>query len=68
MGGSRILPRMPDSLEQLDPLLTHVAKMRKVRRDGVHFHGLRYIATTLAAYVGESVTLRLATLRARVWS
>ena len=52
------VPRMPESLEQLDLLLIHVAKMRKVRRDGIHFHGLRYIATTLAAYVGESVTLR----------
>jgi len=52
------LPRMPESLEQLDLLLIHVAKTRKVRRDGIHFHGLRYVATTLAAYVGEPVTLR----------
>jgi putative transposase len=52
------LPRMPESLEQLDLLLIHVAKTRKVRRDGIHFQGLRYISTTLAAYVGESVTLR----------
>jgi len=56
--GNGFLPRMPESLEQLDLLLIHVAKTRKVRRDGIHFHGLRYIATTLAAYVGESVTLR----------
>lgn len=53
------LPRMPDSLEQLDLLLIHVAKMRQVRRDGIRFQGLRYISTTLAAYIGESVTLRI---------
>lgn len=53
------LPRMPESLEQFDLLLVHIAKMRRVRRDGIHFLGLRYIAPTLAAYVGESVTLRL---------
>ncbi len=52
------LPRMPESLEQLDLLLIDVAKVRRVRRDGIHFHGLRYIATTLVAYVGESVTVR----------
>ncbi len=55
---SGFLPRMPESLEQLDLLLIQVAKTRRVRRDGIHFHGLRYIAPTLAAYVGESVTLR----------
>lgn len=52
------LPRMPESLEQLDLLLIQVAKSRRVHRDGIHFHGLRYISPTLAAYVGESVTLR----------
>lgn len=52
------LPRMPDSLEQLDLLLIHVAKARQVRVDGIHFQRLRYISTTLAAYVGETVTLR----------
>jgi putative transposase len=56
--GSGFLPRMPESREQLDLLLIQVAKMRRVRRDGIHFHGLRYIAPTLAAYVGESVMLR----------
>jgi putative transposase len=49
---------MPDSLEQLDLLLVQVAKARQVRPDGIHFHSLRYISTTLAAYVGETVTLR----------
>lgn len=52
------LPRMPDSLAQLDLLLLTVPHSRKVRMDGIHFMGLRYIATTLAAYVGESVVLR----------
>jgi putative transposase len=53
------LPRMPDSLEQLDLLLIQVAKARQVRPDGIHFQNLRYISTTLAAYVGETVTLRI---------
>lgn len=52
------LPRMPDSLEQLDLLLLTVATPRKVHRDGVHCHGLRYLDLTLAAYVGESVVVR----------
>jgi putative transposase len=55
---SGFLPRMPDSLEQLDLLLVQVAKARQVRADGIHFQSLRYISTTLAAYVGETVTLR----------
>ncbi len=53
------LPRMPDSLEQLDLLLIQVAKARRVRPDGIHFQNLRYVSTTLAAYVGETVTLRI---------
>jgi len=53
------LPRMPESLEQLDLLLIHVAKARQVRTDGIHFQNLRYISTTLAASVGETVTLRI---------
>jgi len=52
------LPRMPDSLEQLDLLLIQVARARQVRVDGIHFQGLRYLSTTLAAYIGETVTLR----------
>jgi putative transposase len=52
------LPRMPDSLEQLDLLLIQVAKARQVRADGIHFHSLRYMSITLAAYVGETMTLR----------
>jgi len=52
------LPRMPESLEQLDLLLIQVTKARHVRADGIHFQSLRYISTTLAPYVGETVTLR----------
>jgi putative transposase len=56
--GQGWLPRMPDSLEALDLLLVMVAQSRMVRRDGVHFQGLRYLDPTLAAYVGEPVTIR----------
>jgi putative transposase len=50
--------RMPDSLEALDLLLVSVAASRRVRRDGIHFQGLRYMDPTLAVYVGEAVTIR----------
>ena len=46
------LPRMPESLEQLDLLLLTVAKGRRVQQDGIHFQGRHYLDTTLAAYVG----------------
>jgi putative transposase len=52
------LPRMPDSLEQLDLLLLTVAKPRKIHPDGIHFQSLRYLDPTLAAYTGEDVTIR----------
>jgi putative transposase len=52
------LPRLPDSLEQLDLLLLTVAKPRRVHPDGIHFQGFRYLDTTLAAYVGEDVIIR----------
>ena len=52
------LPHMPESLEQLDLLLLTVAKPRQVHQDGIRFQALRYIDATLAAYVGESVTIR----------
>ena len=52
------LPRMPDRLEDLDELLVMVAKDRMVQRDGIRFQGLRYLDPTLAAYVGEHVTVR----------
>jgi putative transposase len=56
--GNGWLPRMPDSLEDLDLLLILVAKSRMVHRDGIHFQGLRYLDSTLAAYIGEPVTIR----------
>jgi putative transposase len=49
---------MPDSLEQLDLLLLQVAKARRVHQDGIYFEGKRYLDLTLAAYVGEEVTIR----------
>lgn len=52
------LPRMPESLEQLDLLLMEEVRSRRVRQDGVHFHKLRYVSLTLAAYVGEEVNIR----------
>ena len=52
------LPRMPESLAQLDLLLMQEVRARKVRRDGIHFQGLRYLSLILAAYVGEDVTIR----------
>ena len=56
--GKGFLPQLPVSLEQLDLLLLTVVKPRRVRRDGIHFQTLRYIEPTLAAYVGEDVTIR----------
>ncbi len=55
---SGFLPQMPESLEQLDLLLLTVAKSRQVHQDGIRFQALRYIDPTLAAYVGEAVTIR----------
>src|SRR4051812_44189012 len=55
---SGFLPRMPESLEQLDLLLLHVARKRRVQQDGIHFQGQRYFDLTLAAYVGEDVIIR----------
>jgi putative transposase len=52
------LPRMPESLEQLDLLLIEEVRSRRIRRDGIHFHGFRYLSLTLGAYVGEDVTIR----------
>ena len=52
------LPRMPDSLEQLDLLLIEEVRSRRIRRDGIHFQALRFLSLTLAAYVGEDITIR----------
>jgi putative transposase len=56
--GDGWLPRMPDSLDQLDGLLLTVPKSRVVQRDGIHFQGQRYLSPTLAPFVGQSVTIR----------
>src|SRR5437660_2709124 len=56
--GGGFLPRLPESLEQLDLLLLTVAKSRKVHPDGIRFEGFRYLDPTLAAYVGEPVIIR----------
>ena len=56
--GEGWLPRMPERLEDLDELLAMVARPRVVRRDGIRFGGLRYLDPTLAAFVGERVTVR----------
>jgi len=56
--GDGWLPRMPETLAELDALLVMVAKPRTVHRDGIRFEGLRYFDSTLAAYVGEPVTIR----------
>jgi putative transposase len=52
------LPRLPDSLEELDLLLVMHARPRVVQRDGIHFEGLRYISPTLASHVREPITIR----------
>jgi len=52
------LPRLPDSLEQLDGFLLTVPTTRVVQRDGIHFEGLRYTAATLAPFVGSTVSVR----------
>jgi len=51
------LPQLPESLEELDLLLLHVNKPRRVQRDGIRFQSLRYMDVTLAAYVGEAVEI-----------
>jgi len=56
--GAGWLPRMPETLTELDSLLVMVAKPRTVHRDGIRFEGLRYFDPTLAAYVGEPVMIR----------
>lgn len=52
------LPQLPESLEHLDLLLLTVARSRRIHQDGIYFEGLRYIGLTLAAYVGQDVTIR----------
>ena len=57
-GESGFLPQLPTYWDALDGLLMTISKPRKVQRDGIQFRGFRYLSATLAAYVGESVTIR----------
>ena len=57
-GAGGFLPHLPESLEHLDLLLLTVAKSRRVRPDGIRFQCMRYIDPTLAAYIGQNVTIR----------
>src|SRR5699024_11666717 len=52
------LPRLPESLEELDGLLLRVSKHRTVQRDGIRFQGQRYLSPTLASFVGRTITVR----------
>ena len=56
------IPRLPESLEQLDLLLLTVARARTVHRDGIRFQGLRYLDLTLAAYADAGDRAAVATL------
>lgn len=51
-------PAGPRSPENLDMLLLSAAARRIVQRDGIRFSGTRYVSPVLAAYVGETVTIR----------
>lgn len=41
--GGGFLPRLLETLEDLDFLLVMLSAPRRVRRDGIHFQGLRYV-------------------------
>ena len=56
--GAGWIPRTPARGEDLDLLLLTAATTRIVQRDGIRFHGTRYICPVLAAYVSETVTIR----------
>ncbi|MBB6131475.1 Mu transposase C-terminal domain-containing protein [Mucilaginibacter lappiensis] len=58
MWSAGFLPQMPESSAMLDLLLLTIHKPRKVQRDGIQFQGMRYIAPTLAGFVGELITIR----------
>lgn len=56
--GDGWLPRMPDTLDELDGLLLQVPTQRTVHRDGIRFQGQRYHSPTLAPFVRRTVTIR----------
>ena len=52
------IPNILDDLAHLDLLLFTETKPRVVQRDGIHFQGSKYLAVTLAEYIGQEVTVR----------
>ncbi len=56
--GDGWIPRTPAHTEDLDLLLLTAATGRVVQRDGIRFASTRYLSPVLAAYVGETVTIR----------
>src|SRR5699024_10155913 len=52
------LPRLPESLEELDGLLLRVGKPRSVERDGIHCPAPRSPPPARAPLVGRPVTIR----------
>lgn len=52
------IPRMPESQADLDLMLLHVGKTRKVRRDGIRFKSFRYFDLAISKYVKEEVSIR----------
>jgi len=56
--GAGWIPRTSAHPEDLDPLLLTAATGRVAQRDGIGFASTRYVSPVLAAYVGESVTIR----------
>lgn len=58
MWSENFLPQLPDSLQLLDLLLLMEIKPRIIQRDGIRFQGMRYIAPTLAGFVGEQIYIR----------
>jgi len=56
--GEAWIPRAPVHPEDLDLLLLTTATGRVVQRDGIRFNSTRYLSPVLAAYVGETVTIR----------
>jgi len=56
--GDGWIPRTAAHPEDLDLLLLTAATGRIVQRDGIRFASTRYLSPVLAAYVGETVTIR----------
>lgn len=56
--GNGWIPRTPAHPDDLDLLLLTAATGRIVQRDGIRFASTRYVSPVLAAYVGETVTVR----------